>query len=151
MTFLLAVTLAAGFYAYEKSLPYQLADYLSWLLAVFVVGAWVWVSFVSGFMKRGYFLALSLFYWTVPQFVIMGYTHFSQVDYNSVFHISSRVSEVLVRAPVANIAETLGIGGFIAGMALLVLSEMVFFIGVVYRGMCKDFRWYCDFRERFEV
>jgi hypothetical protein len=151
MAFLLAITLASAFYTFEKSLPYQISDYVTWFLTGAVVIAWVWIAFTSGFMRRGAFIAVSLAYWTVPQFVIFGYAAFSQTDFNAYFYVASKISEVLVRAPLGSLTDALQISGFFTGISLLVLSEIVFFIGVVYRSMCKNFGWYCDFREQYEV
>jgi hypothetical protein len=149
--FLLAVTLAAGFYSYEKSLPYQIHIQISWLLTFSVILAWIWVSFVSGFMRRGSFLFISLSFWVVPQFIIIGYINFAETDYNAVFHIASRISELLVWAPLFNIAEHLRISEFYIGIGLLLIYEIMFFIGILYRGTCRKSGWYCDFRERYEV
>jgi hypothetical protein len=151
LAFLLAITLAAGFYSYEKSLPYQISGYISWALTIAAVIAWVWISFTSGFMKRGFFLAVSLTYWIVPQFIITGYATYAEGNYNAFFHISARVSELLTRAPLGSITKALETGGFVTSMSLLILCELMFFIGTVYRGMCKNFGWYCDFRQQYEV
>jgi len=151
LIFLLAVTLAAGFYSFEKSIHEQLAHYISWFTTLFAVGSWVWISFVSGFMKRGYFLAISIFYWTLPQFIIIGYASFSVDSYNAAFYISARISQILVWSPVDNIARSLQISGFFASMSLLILYELMFFLGIAYRMLCRNYGWYYHFRKQFDV
>ena len=145
--FLLAVTLAAGFYTYEASLP--LAEIIMQVLTVSMIIIWLWLSFTSGFMRRIHFLAFTLTYWLIPQLVIFGYAPSER--FNPVFHSFSLISEYLVRNPLDFFSRLLNINPFVSGMGLLVLCLFMFVFGFILRGKCYKHRWYRVFREQYSV
>jgi hypothetical protein len=149
VTFLLAITLTAGFYLYEKALP--LAEYISLILAVSVPIVWVWISFTSGFMRRRAYLIFTLTYWILPQFIVIRFQDVTIGDYSTALHISSRVSGLLVRAPLAAVSDFFNIDAFITGMFLLLLCGLAFLSGYIYRDKCATRHWYRLFRERYEI
>jgi hypothetical protein len=150
LLFLLAVTLAAGFYAFEAQIPYS--GELSLILTVFTMAAWLWLAFTSGFMKRGAFVAFSLAYWLIPQFIIIGHVNNAEsLNYDANLHMASRFAEILVRAPLDSVSEVLNFNMFIMSMMLLLLTEISFFTGFFYREKCKDRHWYREFRKRYDI
>jgi len=150
ITFLLAITLAAGFYAFEKNLPYS--EYTSFVLTILAITAWLWLSFASGFMRRSGFVVFSLIYWLVPNLVIIMHTaRVEERDYNAGLHTLSRFSELFVRAPLDSVSEILNINVMITSIALLLFCELMFFLGFLYRGTCRNRHWYRVFRERYEI
>jgi hypothetical protein len=139
--FLLAVTLAAGFYAFEERLPYS--GYISFAATISMITAWIWISFTAGFAKRGGFVLFSLSYWLIPQFFITSHLeNIADMNYSANFHMASRFAEILVRTPFNSICEIINVSTFIAGMGLLLLCEAAFFSGFIFRGKCKDRQWY---------
>jgi len=150
IAFLLAITLAAGFYAFERNLPYS--EYISLLLTFSAITAWLWLSFTSGFMRRSGFVVFSLIYWLVPNLVIIVHTaRIAERDYSAGLHTLSRFSELFVRSPLDSISEMLNVNVMITSIALLLLCELVFFLGFLYRGTCRNRHWYRVFRERYEI
>ncbi|MDR2559239.1 MAG: hypothetical protein LBC86_06830 [Oscillospiraceae bacterium] len=146
--FLLAVTLASAFYVYEKNLPF--GREISFVLTISVLTAWIWLSFTSGFMRRRVFLIFTLVYWLLPQFVIIRFQDITIRDYTTVLHISSRVSGLLVRAPLNSISDLLNVSSFITGMFLLLMCAVAFLSGYIYRDKCGSRHWYRVFRERYD-
>jgi hypothetical protein len=147
--FLLAVTLAAAFYLFEKALP--LGGEIALTLSVSTLVAWIWVSFTSGFMRRRVFLIFTLIYWLLPQFFIIRFEDIPIREYTTTLHISSRVSGLLVRAPLNSVSDLLGLNSFITGMFLLLLCVVAFLSGFIYRDKCKSRHWYRTFRERYNI
>jgi hypothetical protein len=148
-TFLLAVTVAAAFYVYEKNLP--LGGHISFTLTISTLAAWIWISFASGFMRRRAFLVFTLIYWLLPQFIIIRFQDVPIQDYSTVLHISSRISGLLVRAPLNSVSNLLNINSFITGMFLLLLCAVAFLSGYLFRNGCGSRHWYRVFRERYEI
>ncbi|MDR2532226.1 MAG: hypothetical protein LBC82_05220 [Oscillospiraceae bacterium] len=150
LTFLLAITLAAGFYAYEARLP--LSEYLSLITTLSMIMAWIWISFASGFMKRGVFVVFSLAYWLIPQFAITSHADtIADFSYDVNLHTVSRFAEILVRAPLDSVCEILDVSKFVAGIVLLLLCEVAFFGGFIFREKCKNRQWYRSFCERYKI
>jgi hypothetical protein len=148
-TFLLAITLAAAFYVYEKALPFGTEISLTLTVAAFT--AWIWLSFTSGFMRRRAFLIFALVYWLLPQFIIIRFQDIPIHEYSTTLHISSRISGLLVRAPLNSVSDLLNISSFITGMFLLLLCAIAFLCGYIYRDRCKSRHWYRVFRERYKI
>lgn len=145
--FLLAVTLAAGFYVYEKRLPY--ADYIMQVLAVSVIILWLRLSFTSGFMRRIHFMFFVLSYWIIPHIIIIAYA--SGERYDPLFHALSRISGFLVRSPLDFISQLFNTDVFLTGIILLVLCLTLFVFGFYFRGKCREYRWYNIFREQYNI
>jgi hypothetical protein len=148
-TFLLAITLAAAFYVYEKALPF--GEQISLTLTVFVFITWIWLSFTSGFMRRRAFLTFALIYWLLPQFIIIRFQDIPIQEYSTTLHISSRISGLLVRAPLNSVSDLLNISSFITGVFLLLLCAIAFLCGYIYREKCRTRHWYRVFRERYKI
>jgi len=148
-TFLLAVTLAAAFYVYEKALPY--GELISLTLTIATLAAWIWLSFTSGFMRRRAFLIFTLIYWLLPQFIIIRFQDIAIQDYSTTLHISSRISGLLVRAPLDSVSGLLNVSSFITGMFLLLLCAIAFLSGFIFRDKCSSRHWYRVFRERYNI
>jgi hypothetical protein len=148
-TFLLAVTLAAAFYVFEKALPF--GSEISLTLTISTLVAWIWIAFTSGFMRRRAFLVFALIYWLLPQFIIIRFQDIPIRDYTTTLHIFSRVSGLLVRAPLNSVSDLLGISSFITGMFLLLMCVVAFLSGFIYRDKCKTRHWYRVFKERYEI
>ncbi|MCL2637999.1 MAG: hypothetical protein FWD48_06455 [Oscillospiraceae bacterium] len=148
-TFVLAVTLAAAFYAFEKRLP--LGEEISLVLTVSTFIAWIWISFTSGFMRRRAFLVFTLVYWLLPQFIIIRFQDIALQDYSTNLHILSRVSGLLVRAPLNSVSDLLNVSSFITGMFLLLMCAVAFLSGYICRDKCKTRHWYRIFRERYNI
>ncbi|MCL2020121.1 MAG: hypothetical protein FWG70_10260 [Oscillospiraceae bacterium] len=150
MLFLIAVTLAAGFYSFEKRLPFS--EYISFILSFSVIIAWLWLSFTSGFLRRGRFVVFSLVYWLLPQLTIIAHTNrISAQGYNAWLHTFSRFSEIFVRVPLDRVSMMFNLNNLIMGTILVVLCEFAFFLGFIYRGRCKNRQWYLAFRERYKI
>jgi hypothetical protein len=148
-TFLLAITLAAGFYSYERALPF--AEFISLGLSASVLVSWIWIALASGFMRRGVFVVFSLVYWLLPQFIILRFETTPIRNYSAVLHTFSRFSEILVRAPLDGVSEIINMNTFLTGVLLLFLCEIMFLTGFIYRDGCKKRHWYRIFRERYDI
>jgi len=145
--FLLAITLSAGFYFYEKRLPYT--DVIAQVSAAAVIVIWLWLSFTSGFMRRICFAVFLMTYWLLPQIIIFGYNTSS--NYDPFLHSLSRASELLVRSPLELASRAADINVFISGIILLALCLMMFTLGFLYRNKCREYRWYRIFRDQYNV
>jgi hypothetical protein len=152
VTFLLAITLAAAFYAYESSSSLMdLIPQASLIISVLAVVAWIWISFTSGFMRRRWFVVFGLVYWLLPQFIIIRFQDIPIYEYSTALHISSRVSGLLVRAPLNGVSDLADINAFIAGLFLVFACAVAFLLGYIFRDKCQNRQWYRVFRERYEI
>lgn len=145
---LLAVTLACGFYQYENF--FEVAPVLRVVLTAAVILFWLYCSLRSGFLRRGAFVLATLGYWVVPNAVIIAFNALSPQSYNVSFHMLSRFSEIMVRAPLERLAEALNLNSFILTIVLMVACEVCFTLGFLFRRFCRRSSWYCQFRARYE-
>lgn len=144
-TYLAAVTLACGFYQYERFLPG--ADAIGAVLTVWTILAWLFVAFENGFVKRSGFAIFALVFWVVPQAVILWFETAPLNGYNVILATAARFSRVVTMAPLWRVAGTSGVGGFVTAAAMLLLCEFVFILGMMTRNSARSSGWYCKYRK----
>jgi hypothetical protein len=139
--FLTTVTLAAGFFGYEKHL--KNAEVIRFWLDWFCVFSWGFAAGINGFLRRSRFVLFQIIYWFVPQCIIFA----SEIKQNTVLAYGKKFAEIFVYSPLKVFKEVFGVTNFVAIIILILFCDLCFLSGFFVRKSLKKKKWYCKLRE----
>ena len=142
--FLFAVTLAAGFWRFERFFPY--GEQVAVCASVFTLCAWIAVSFESGFNRRALFVPIVIAYWILLNAFLV-YEQ-NAPGFNPYVYRTAQWVRLFCLYPLTLLSNSLNMSEFYLAVILVLLCVFAVISGFSFRKSLRQSKWYCNFRRR---